>query len=53
MIWADGWMGGLAVFVGTVFIGALGYFFLASVYAAFIGLFPGRCPGCSTRQTLP
>ena len=39
MSWADGWMGGLAVFVGTVFIGALGYFFLSSVYAAFIGLF--------------
>ncbi|MEK9772895.1 MAG: EI24 domain-containing protein [Opitutae bacterium] len=37
--WADGWISGMAVVLGTFFIGALGYFFLSSVYAAFLGLF--------------
>ena len=39
MSWADGWIKGVAVVVGTFFIGVLGYFFLASVYAAFLGIF--------------
>lgn len=37
--WTDGWMGGIAAILGTFFIGVLGYFFLASVYAAFLGIF--------------
>jgi uncharacterized protein involved in cysteine biosynthesis len=39
MSWADGWIEGIAVILGTFFIGVLGYFFLATVYAAFLGLF--------------
>ncbi|MDG1173206.1 MAG: EI24 domain-containing protein [Opitutales bacterium] len=39
MSWADGWIKGVTVVVGTFFIGVLGYFFLASVYAAFLGIF--------------
>lgn len=39
MSWADGWLGGLAAILGTFFIAMLGYFFLASVYAAFLGIF--------------
>jgi len=35
----DGWFSGLAVMVGSLFIFGLGYFFLASVYAAFLGIF--------------
>lgn len=39
MSWADGWLGGLAAVFGSLFIAMVGYFFLASVYAAFLGLF--------------
>ena len=39
MSWADGWIEGLGVILGTILVGVLGYFFLASVYAAFLGLF--------------
>jgi len=39
MSWADGWLEAVAVILGTFFIGVLGYFFLASVYAAFLGIF--------------
>jgi len=39
MSWADGWIEGLGVLFGTLLIGVLGYFFLASVYAAFLGIF--------------
>ena len=39
MSWADGWLEGVAVIVGTFFIGVLGYFFLASIYAAFLSIF--------------
>lgn len=39
MSWADGWISAMAVILGTFFIGALGYFFLSSVYAAFLGIF--------------
>ena len=39
MGWAGGWLGGLSVLLGTFFIGILGYFFLGSVYAAFLSIF--------------
>ncbi len=39
MSWADGWIEGLGVILGTLLLGMLGYFFLASVYAAFLGIF--------------
>ena len=39
MSWADGWIGGLVAILGTFFIAGLGYFFLSSVYAAFLGIF--------------
>ena len=39
MSWADGWLGGIAALLGTFFIGVLGYFFLANVYAAYLGIF--------------
>ncbi len=39
MEWADGWLQSLCALIGTFFIGVLGYFFLASLYAAFISLF--------------
>ncbi len=37
--WADGWIGGFALVIGTFFFAMLGYFFLGSVYAAFLGIF--------------
>ena len=39
MSWADGWIGGFAIVIGTFFFAMLGYFFLGSVYAAFLGIF--------------
>ena len=39
MSWADGWIGGFALVIGTFFFGMLGYFFFGSVYAAFLGIF--------------
>ena len=39
MSWADGWIEGLGVIFRYSLVGVLGYFFLASVYAAFLGIF--------------
>lgn len=37
--WADGWLGPIVGFASVLFMIFLGYFFFASVYAAFLGLF--------------
>ncbi len=42
MSWADGWIQTISVMIGTLFLGILSYFFLSSVYAAFLGLFLDR-----------
>jgi len=39
MAWADGWLEGLAAVLGIFFVGMVGYFFLATVFAAYLGLF--------------
>ena len=51
MSWADGWLGGLAAFLGTFFIGMVGYFFLASVYACL--LYTSPSPRDRTRSRMP
>ena len=39
LAWAGGWVEGLAAVLGIFFVGMVGYFFLASVFAAYLGLF--------------
>ena len=53
MSWADGWLGGLAAFLGTFFIGMVGYFFSGQCLCSIFGYFFGWCPGCSSSSPLP
>jgi CysZ protein len=39
LAWAGGWVEGLAAVLGIFFVFMVGYFFLASVFAAYLGLF--------------